>query len=228
MMNFNCFSNDTRLTETTPAYIPDSLIFDMDGTLWDNVDTYAVSWTRGMKKMGYDKEVTREDILSQMGNEIGVMLKVLVPEWTKEEQNRLFHAVIESYQELVPTMKPVIFDGVTEGLELLSQRYRLFLLSNCEEGGLVNFMNHTKTEHLITDYMEHGMNMKPKHHNLKLMIEKNGLQAPVYIGDTDSDSRESAMAVVPFVFVTYGFGEAENFNLKFDTFPELVNYYLNL
>ncbi|HEX3385818.1 MAG TPA: hypothetical protein VHS53_11545 [Mucilaginibacter sp.] len=23
---------------------PDSLIFDMDGTLWDAVDTYAASW----------------------------------------------------------------------------------------------------------------------------------------------------------------------------------------
>ncbi len=31
---------------------PDSLIFDMDGTLWDAVDTYAHSWNVVFSEMG--------------------------------------------------------------------------------------------------------------------------------------------------------------------------------
>lgn len=207
---------------------PDSLIFDMDGTLWDNVDSYAISWNEGLKRTGHVKQITREDILGLMGKEARVMLNVLVPEASIEEQDKLFDEVINAYQDLVPTMNPKIFDGVFEGLEQLSKKYKLFMLSNCEEGGLVNFMNHTKTRHLFIDYMEHGINLKPKHHNLKLLIDKHGLRSPVYIGDTDSDSREAAKADVPFVFAAYGFGQTENYALRFNSFVELTDYFMHL
>ncbi|MDD4778092.1 MAG: HAD hydrolase-like protein [Fermentimonas sp.] len=207
---------------------PDGLILDMDGTLWDNVDTYAKAWTEGFKKCGENNTISREDIIGLMGKEARVMLNTLIPEWTDEMHDTLFEAVIDSYQELVPTMKPVIYEGVIEGMERLAKDYKLFLLSNCEKDGLVNFMNHTKTNHLIIDYMEHGMNLKPKHHNMQLLIDKHDLKSPVYVGDTDSDSVESAKAGVPFVFMTYGFGNTENYSLKFDTFNDLTEYYVNL
>ena len=124
-------------------------------------------------------------------------------------------------------MSPLISDGVVQGLEQLAQKYRLFLLSNCEEGGLVNFMRHTRTTHLFLDYMEHGMNLQPKHHNLRLLMAKHRLLSPHYIGDTDSDSQQSALAGVPFVMVTYGFGTTNRFHLQFDTFPRLVHHYMN-
>jgi len=206
---------------------PDSLIFDMDGTLWDNVDSYVISWNRGLIRTGYQKQVTRDDILGLMGKEARVMLDSILPAADKTAQDRLFEAVIDAYQELLPMMKPLIYDGVVQGLEQLAQKYRLFMLSNCEEGGLVNFMRHTRTTHLFLDYMEHGMNLQPKHHNLRLLMAKHGLKSPHYIGDTDSDSHQSALAGVPFVMVTYGFGTTTRFQLKFDTFPKLVSHYMN-
>jgi len=206
---------------------PDSLIFDMDGTLWDNVDSYVISWNRGLIRTGYQKQVTRDDILGLMGKEARMMLDSILPDADKTTQDRLFEAVIDAYQELLPMMKPLIYDGVVQGLEQLAQKYRLFMLSNCEEGGLVNFMRHTRTTHLFLDYMEHGMNLQPKHHNLRLLMAKHGLKSPHYIGDTDSDSHQSALAGVPFVMVTYGFGTTNRFHLKFDTFPQLVSHYMN-
>lgn len=206
---------------------PDSLIFDMDGTLWDNVDSYVISWNRGLIRTGYQKQVTRDDILGLMGKEARMMLDSILPDADKTTQDRLFEAVIDAYQELLPMMKPLIYDGVVQGLEQLAQKYRLFMLSNCEEGGLVNFMRHTRTTHLFLDYMEHGMNLQPKHHNLRLLMAKHGLKSPHYIGDTDSDSHQSVLAGVPFVMVTYGFGTTNRFYLKFDTFPQLVSHYMN-
>ena len=125
-------------------------------------------------------------------------------------------------------MKTNIYPYVIEGLEQLNTKYKLLLLSNCEEGGLVNFMNHTKTNHLFLDYMEHGQNNMPKRFNLNLLKEKHNLKSPVYIGDTDGDSHESSVANVPFVFVTYGFGKTDNFILQFNSFQELTEYYMNL
>ncbi|MFA6701990.1 MAG: HAD family hydrolase [Dysgonamonadaceae bacterium] len=207
---------------------PDSLIFDMDGTLWDNVDSYVLSWNIAFKKTGHIRLIERKDIIGLMGKEASVMLKTLLPDDSEVEHNRVFDEVIAAYQSIVPTMKPIIYHGVNEGLERLFSKYKLFMLSNCEENGLVNFMNHTKTRHLFTDYMEHGMNLKPKSFNMQLLVEKHNLQHPVYVGDTESDSKSSQTAGVPFVFVTYGFGTTTNYTLKFDSFPELSEYFLNL
>lgn len=207
---------------------PDSLIFDMDGTLWDNVDSYTIVWNKGLEIQGHDVRVTREDLLGLMGKEARLMLNTIIPESSEAAQDELFDEVIRQYQLLIPNMKPKIYDGVREGLEKLSKKYPLFLLSNCEEGGLVNFMNHTKTTHLFTDYMEHGQNLQPKSFNLKLLKERNQLNNPFYIGDTDSDSKACIDAGVPFVFMTYGFGKTDNFALKFDSFSELTDYFLNL
>ena len=206
---------------------PDSLIFDMDGTLWDNVDTYVISWNNGLQRRGYLKQVSRDNILGLMGKEARVMLQSILPGATTNEQDLLFDAVIEEYQKLLDDMNPFIYEEVQTGLQQLSERYPLFLLSNCEEGGLVNFMRHTKTTPLFLDYMEHGMNQQPKHHNLRLLMEKHGLKAPVYIGDTDADSYQSMLAGVPFIFVSYGFGVTDNYMLKFDSFTALKSYFLN-
>lgn len=207
---------------------PDSLILDMDGTLWDNVDTYAKVWTMGMEKNNKNIKIKREDILGLMGKEARVMLSTLVPEWTIEQQDKLFEAVTDSYHEIFPTMKPLIYEGVLDGLKILAKKYKLFLLSNCEKDGLVKFMNHTRTNHLITDYIEHGMNLKPKHHNIQLLINKHGLESPVYVGDTDSDSFESEKAGIPFIYMTYGFGETDRYSLKFDTFSAFVEHFMKL
>lgn len=207
---------------------PDSLIFDMDGTLWDNVDTYVIVWNRGLEKTGYATRVSRADILGLMGKEARVMLNNIVPEASREAQDALFDEVIAAYQNTLSSMNPLIYEGVHDGLEQLSKKYKLFMLSNCEEGGLVNFMKHTGTRHLFIDYMEHGMNLMPKHHNLQLLIDRHKLQSPVYIGDTDSDAKQSALAGVPFVFVSYGFGKTDDYALKFNSFGELTQYYLTL
>lgn len=206
----------------------DSLIFDMDGTLWDNVNSYVRAWNNGLEKTGHNVRVTRDDLLSLMGKEARVMLNAVLPESSESEQDNLFGAVIESYQNLLESMQPIIYPGVLEGLEKLSKKYKLFLLSNCEKDGLVNFMKYTKTAHLITDYMEHGQNLQTKSHNMKLLTERNSLQSTVYVGDTASDSRESGLAGVPFVFVTYGFGYTDEYALRFDSFTELTDYFLSL
>jgi phosphoglycolate phosphatase len=118
---------------------PDSLIFDRDGTLWDNVDTYVAAWNKGLEAKGYDLRLRREDLVGLMGKEIGKMLNRFFPEISPEEEKELFNAIVEAYQSLTKTMTPKIFPGVREGLEKLATKYKLFMLSNCEKGGDTEF-----------------------------------------------------------------------------------------
>lgn len=200
----------------------------MDGTLWDAVDTYAIAWNNALEVKGYTPSITRSDLLSLMGKEVMKILSSLFPEASKQVISELADEVDIQYKKLMPDMKPIIFSGVQEGLEQLSEKYKLFMLSNCEKGSLPNFMRHSKTTHLFIDYMEYGMNMQPKSVNLQLLKTKHRLENPFYIGDTNHDSAECRIANVPFVYVTYGFGNTDNYNLKFDSFPELTDYFMNL
>ena len=200
----------------------------MDGTLWDNVNTYVLAWNAALKELNHSMQVTRESLMGLMGKEPRQMLNILLPHAPAQHQDLLFEEVVVQYKNLVPTMKPVIYTGVMEGLQQLHTKYKLLLLSNCEEGGLVNMMNHTNTTHLFIDYMEHGQNNMPKSHNLNLLKQRNNLEYPVYIGDTDGDSSETKLAGLPFVFVTYGFGATDNYAVKFDNFEELTHYFMNL
>ncbi|HHT23425.1 MAG TPA: HAD family hydrolase [Bacteroidales bacterium] len=206
----------------------DSLIFDMDGTLWDNVNSYVKVWNIGLEQIGHSRRVIREELLGLMGKDIEVMLKHLVPESPKEKRIELMHAVFDAYDAMGDNLDALIFPNVLEGMKKLSKKYKLLLLSNCEEGGLVKFMRFVGIKHLITDYQEHGQNFLPKNENLQLLIKRNNLKSTIYIGDTDSDSRETRTAGLPFAFAAYGFGHTEDYDLKFDSFEELTDYFMNL
>ena len=207
---------------------PDSLIFDMDGTLWDAVDTYVLAWNNSFDSKKLPHTVTRDDLLSCMGKDVKTILKSIFTDEEKRFIDELADEVNSQYRALMPTMSFTVYPGVNKGLERLSKQYKLFMLSNCEKDSLPNFMKHTHTSHLFTDYMEFGMNLQPKSVNLKLLKEKHQLQNPFYIGDTDHDAEECCLAGIPFVYVTYGFGQTSKYDYVFDSFLELTDYFLTL
>ena len=207
---------------------PDSLIFDMDGTLWDAADTYVASWNAGFKKENISKIINREDLSYMMGWEKRKVLEHIMPDFDLEKQERVFNTINGFRAELIPEMGGILYEGIKEGLEQLATKYKLFIVSNCPENLIRQFIKWAEIEHLITDEIAHGVNLKPKHHNIRLLIEKYQLQNPVYIGDTETDSVESRKAKLPFVFLSYGFGSTEDFDLRFDHFKSFTDYFMRL
>ena len=59
---------------------------------------------------------------------------------------------------------------------------------------------------------------------IRLIVERNGLQSPVYVGDTQWDCDAATAAGVPFIFAAYGFGHVENTPAiaSIDELPKLV------
>ena len=207
---------------------PDSLIFDMDGTLWDAVDTYAASWNLVFKELGVDKTITREQLSEMVGWEGKKVISVIMPDFDDEKRQEIYTLVNEKRRELLPINGGILYDGVKDGLKQLAEKYPLFILSNCAKGIIRLFIDWADIDEHITDEMAYGINFMPKQHNIKLLMEKHGLKTPIYIGDTEGDGHESRQAGIPFVFVSYGFGTTEQYDLKFDDFKSLANYFLAL
>ena len=207
---------------------PDSLIFDLDGTLWDALDTYLESWNEGAKIENLNRVFTREDLHHVMGWERSTVLSHFFPEMNIDEREQVYRTINECRIRLMPIRGGLMYVGVREGLIKLSAKYSLFIVSNCPENLIVEFLKWADLEEYVTDEMAHGVNSMPKNHNIKLLVDKHNLKSPVYIGDTLGDGLETRKAGLPFVLLTYGFGTTDDYDLKFDDFIAFTDYYMNL
>ncbi|MBO6201113.1 MAG: hypothetical protein J6N74_05795, partial [Chryseobacterium sp.] len=64
----------------------------------------------------------------------------------------------------------------------------------------------------------------PKDENIRLIVERNNLQNPVYLGDTIWDKDSSEKAGVDFIYAAYGFGKIENAENRIENFSDLLKY----
>lgn len=207
---------------------PDSLIFDMDGTLWDAVDTYAYCWNIVFESLEMDRRFTRDDLIQYMGTEAKKIVNLIFPDYDEEQVNAVFAKLEDAINTHLPTMGGKMYSGVIDGLHKLATKYKLFMLSNCQKNSIGDFITFTNTKDIIIDYIEHGMNHQPKHINIHTLMENYNLKSPVYVGDTDSDRKQCDIAEIPYIFVTYGFGVTDKYAEKFDSFEELTDHYMNL
>ncbi len=207
---------------------PDSLIFDMDGTLWDAVDTYAESWNLVFKDLDIDITVKRDELAKMVGWEGKKVISVLMPDFDDAKRQEIYNLVNEKRRDMLPQYGGILYDGVKEGLKQLATKYDLFILSNCAKGIIRLFIDWAGIDEHIKDEIAHGINFMPKQHNIKLLMEKHNLKNPVYVGDTAGDGEQSRLAGIPFVFVSYGFGDTEEYDAKFDDFKSLTEYFMAL
>lgn len=207
---------------------PDSLIFDMDGTLWDAADTYTESWNLLFKRLNIDRIMRREELLERIGWEGSKVVASVLPEFNEERRKEIYDDVAVLRRELLPINGGILYEGVIDGLKQLASKYQLFILSNCAKGIIRVFIEWADIDEYITDEIAYGVNNMPKHHNIKLLTDTHHLKSPVYVGDTAGDGEQSRLAGVPFAFVSYGFGTTQDYDLKFDNFKSLTAYFMNL
>ena len=203
----------------------DSLIFDMDGTLWDAVDSYCKIWNVTFEQMGLSQTVSRQELLECMGKPINEIFKKIVTE--DVDKNQYLALLDKNESELMPILGGVLYNGVAEGIKLLSSRYKLFMVSNCGADGLKNFLKFTKLEPYFLDTLAYGENNLPKSENIKLIVSRNNLSKPAYVGDTQGDCNAAHTAGVPMIFAQYGFGECEDAEYEIDSFPQLFDVLYN-
>jgi phosphoglycolate phosphatase len=202
---------------------PDGLIFDLDGTLWDSTGTVAAAWSRALARLGgAQREITAAEMAGVMGKAHREICRTLFPELEDAEQERVVLACYAEEERALHARGGSLYPGVSEGLARLAERWPLFIVSNCQQGYIEAFLAWSGLGPLFMDHECHGNTGAGKDENLCRVIGRNGLLAPVYVGDTEGDRLAAAQAGVPFIHARYGFGGPLAGTTGIARFQELV------
>lgn len=198
-----------------------SAIFDMDGTLWDAVDSYAEIWNVTAEGFGITKRITRQDLVGNMGLTIDRIFETIFPDGTVRED--LFLPKLMEYEhKLMPVLGGKLYPGVKEGIKEISGKIGLYMVSNCGSEGLRNFLRYTGLEPYFKDTLTYGETGFGKKENIRMLIERNNIKNTIYVGDTEGDCTSAHSAGIPMLHVTYGFGTAPDAEYSADNFKEVT------
>ena len=201
----------------------DSLIFDLDGTLWNSSETVAEAWNNALEKSGYPLRITGADVLKHMGKAMDVIMRDVFGADISDEAVAEFLEMLSATEiSYIEKKGGVLFPRLEETLALLKKKYRLFIVSNCQKGYIEAFLKAHGLSEYFEGFMCWGDTMLPKGETNKQLISRYSLRNPVYIGDTEGDRVSAETAGIPFVHAAYGFGEVSAYDYKISAFRELA------
>ena len=202
----------------------DSIIFDLDGTIWDPIDTVLGAWNSILKREEMN-ELTREELAATMGMQMDEVGVTLFPALSKKRREQLIHECWSLENAFLKNQGGRLYENVENVLEELSQNYKLYIVSNCQDGYIEVFYNYHKLEKYFLDFENPGRTSLSKGENINLVIERNNLSKPVYVGDTESDLKAAKFAGIPFIYAKYGFGQASEYDEAVDSFDDLLRIF---
>lgn len=206
----------------------EAFIFDVDGTLWDSVDVCVMSWNNAISEhSNYPPVVTRDQLKCLFGKPMKEIFETVFPGIPEEEQIRLAKYCEEYENRMLKDVPGTPYPGVADTIRKLSEKADLYIVSNCQSGYIELCMEGLGIGEYIKDYACYGDNKVSKGENIRLLMQRNGLENVVYVGDTQGDANACKEAGIPMIFATYGFGEVENIEYQISNFTELLSFVLS-
>lgn len=200
------------------------IIFDVDGTLWDSTEMVAVAWNKVIKDEGIEhKELEEKDLKKEFGKPMEAIGESLFPEMPKDEMMKLMEKMLKYENGLVAAGPCVIFEGVQETIKKLSEKYPLYIVSNCQDGYIEAFLQYSKLGEYFKDFTCPAYTGRLKGENIRIIMERNGLSEAVYVGDTQGDANSCKEAGIPMIYAAYGFGKVEKADASIQSFDELLD-----
>ncbi len=202
----------------------EALIFDIDGTLWDSRALVAEGYNIQLRAEGLAHLcVTAEDLKPLFGKVMTDIADIVL--WSVEPPRR--YEIMERCMEtenrhLLQSPCDYDYPGIRQTLEKLRETYRLFIVSNSQQGYPEVCMEKIGIADLIEGHLCFGDTGTSKGKTIRALMERHGVGSAVYIGDTQGDYEATVEAGIPFIWAAYGFGVPEGYEAKVDSFTELL------
>lgn len=200
----------------------DSLIFDLDGTLWDASETVYHAFNDSLGEIGFDITVTPKQVRDFSGLKMDDIFERLLGAVSKDQFDAFVKVYDQKEKDYLRNKGGKLFPNVEKTLEKLAANHRLFIVSNCMAGYIEAFLDFYNFRNYFQDFECFGNANLPKDENIKRIVHRNQLKNPVYIGDTVWDKESCEKAGVDFIYANYGFGTIENAEKKIDSFEDLL------
>lgn len=198
----------------------DSIIFDLDGTLWDSAGVVSGAWSEVLADYGISISV--DDVKKVMGLQFQQIRRILIPQIPEEESIQIMNRCCQYECEKIREAGGNLFPGVLNTLGTLAMETPLFIVSNCQEGYIEAFLDFYGIRSNFQDYQFAGTVGRSKGENIKLITGRNGLKRPAYVGDTQTDADAAAEAGIPFIYAAYGFGSVKAYDMKIERINDLL------
>lgn len=200
----------------------DSILFDLDGTLWDASLSTTKAWNRTLRKIGYgNSAITRNELKAFTGIKVEEILACHYNFMSNDEKKRFLEIFEHFEDEEMKENGGLLYGDVENVLRKLKKSKRLFIVSNCLKGYIENFLESTKLAKYFDGYESTGNTGKTKDSNIKKTIEDFKLKKSVYVGDTEYDHEACVVNNIPFVYASYGFGKALETEYMIKAFKDL-------
>ena len=200
----------------------DSIIFDVDGTIWDSTQSVVISWNKAIREHS-DLDLTLDPVsLSRVfGKTMTEIADALFPALDTEARMKLLDACYAEENRYLEDHPGLLYDGVAGTIRNLSLRYPLYIVSNCQCGYIEVMLKTSGLAPYIKDHLCFGETLRPKGETIRMLMKKNGLKSPVYVGDTQGDADACKAAGIPFIFAEYGFGDVPDAATRIQRFSDL-------
>ena len=206
------------------------ILFDLDGTLWDSSEQVVRAWNKCIReKAGREEQITPEFMRSQcMGKTLPEIAALIFPDMEETERLRILKMCSDDELDYLNGLTdglPTLYPDECEIIKELAKYYTLGIVSNCQSGYIEVYLSQIGFAECFADIECEGNTGLSKGRNIRLMMERQGIDECVYIGDTQGDANAAKEAGVPFIHAAYGFGKADSCAASLDDIrklPEIV------
>ena len=203
----------------------ESIIFDIDGTLWDSRALIAEGYNIELRKEGLHHLQTNADVLLQLfGRTMSDIADNLFLEFAPEERYALMDRCIASedaYLESHPC-DTIAYPDIKTTMEELAKNHRLFIVSNGQKGYPQLAARKLKVDHLIAGYLSYGDTGTHKGETIRILMKDHNIENAVYVGDTQGDYEATVDAGIDFIWADYGFGKPDACVATIHCFQDLL------